>query len=74
MDMVAEEEGRVAAKSDGSDESIPGWVEEELDEGDNLEDYGEDESRPCCNLREDRERGIANETSSDARNGILVNW
>lgn len=38
--MVAEEEGCVAAKSDGSDKSIPGWIEEELDEGDDLEDYG----------------------------------
>lgn len=33
MDVPTEEERSVGAEGDGRDESVPGWLEEELDKG-----------------------------------------
>jgi len=38
VDVPAEEEGGVTAEGDGADEGLPSRVEEELDQGDDLED------------------------------------
>lgn len=72
MDVPAEKEGCIAAESDGADEGVPGWVKEELDQRDNLEDQGEDEGHACGDLREDGEGGVAYEASSYAVDCVLV--
>lgn len=40
VDVPAEKEGGVAAEGYGADECFPGWVEEEFDERDELEEHG----------------------------------
>lgn len=72
MNVPAEEEGCVPAECDGGDEVIPGGVEEELDQRDDLEDQGQEESRSSSDFGEDGEGGIADETSSYTVNSILV--
>lgn len=72
VNMPPEEERGIAAERNGADKAGPGGVEEELDERDGLEDNGENECYPSCNLGQDGEGCVANETPGDAVYGVLV--
>ena len=72
MNMPAKEKRRIATKSDCTNKGVPGRIEEELDQGDDLEEQRQGEGSPCGNLREDRKRGIANQTSSNTVHCILI--
>jgi len=51
VDMPSEEEGSIATKSDCSDEGVPGWIQEELDQGKDHEEKSQGESGVFRDLR-----------------------
>ena len=74
MDVPAEEEGGVTAEGDGADERFPGWVEEELYEGDELEDDRQEEGCLWGDVREDGEGGVAYEAAGYTVDCFLIDW
>lgn len=72
MNMPAKKERGISTQGDSADKGIPIRTTPELHQGNQLKDQSQSKCHLLGDLRQNRERGIPNQTSGHAVKGLLV--